>query len=91
MSGNLAMAKLAINIVAGLGVSKVVNDIITNNTTIETTGDAIRVWAGSLVIGSMAAEAGSKHVNAKVDQLANWYEKRRVAAEEEARKYRSNR
>jgi hypothetical protein len=79
MSNKLAIAKLAINFAAGAGVSKVVNDIIRNNTTVETTNDAFKVWTGSIVIGSMAADAGSKHVNAKVDAVVNWFEARKTA------------
>jgi hypothetical protein len=79
MSDKFAIAKLVINFAAGAGVSKVVNDIITNNTTVETTTDAAKVWAGSVVIGSMVAEAGSKHVNAKVDAVEAWWENRKAA------------
>lgn len=78
MSNKLAIAKIAINFAAGAGVSKVVNDIIRNNVTIETTSDAAKVWIGSAVIGSMAADAGSKHVNAKVDMVTSWFEQRKA-------------
>lgn len=65
-----AVAKAAINLIAGAGVSKVTNDIIRNNTTVETTADSVLVWAGSVVIGMIAADAGSKTVNAKMDEIA---------------------
>lgn len=78
MSDKYAIAKLVINFAAGAGVSKVVNDIIKNNTTVETTADAAKVWAGSVVIGSMAADAGSKHVNAKVDAVTDWWKSRKA-------------
>lgn len=71
-----AIAKMAINFVAGASVSKVVNDVIRNNTTVETTWDAAEVWMGSVVIGSMVADAGSKHVNHKMDRIAAWWESR---------------
>lgn len=76
MSGKLAAAKLAVNIVGGLGVSKVVNDIVAKNTVVNTTFDAIRVWAGSIVIGSIAAEHASNHVNSRVDKAIDWYKNR---------------
>jgi hypothetical protein len=79
MSNKLAIAKLVVNFAAGAGVSKVVNDIIRNNTTVETTNDTFKVWAGSVVIGSMAADAGSRHVNAKIDAVADWFEARKTA------------
>ena len=65
----LAVAKLVINVAAGMGVSKVVNDVISNNTNIESTEDQIKVAIGSVVIGSMIAERASEHVNAKVDAI----------------------
>lgn len=84
MSNKLAIAKLVVNAAAGAGVSKVINDIIQNNTTVETTADAVKVWVGSGVIGMMAADAGSKHVNAKFDSVAAWFEARKEAKTEAA-------
>jgi hypothetical protein len=78
MSDKVAIAKLVVNFTAGAGVSKIVNDIIKNNTTVESTTDAVKVWAGSIVIGSMAADAGSKHVNAKMDAIAAWWDSRKT-------------
>lgn len=76
MSNKLKVVKLAINVIAGAGVSKVVNDIIRNNTTVETTADAAKVLAGTAVFGSMAAQTCSTHVNAKIDQVAEWFNSR---------------
>jgi hypothetical protein len=90
MSDKLAIAKLAINVTAGLGVSKVVHDIIANNTTVETTADAVKVWTGSLVIGSMVAEQASSHVNRKFDATVNWWEARKEAKNTK-NEYKSNR
>lgn len=74
----LALSKMAINFAAGAGVSKVVNDIIKNNTEVETVKDALEVAIGSLVLGSMAADAGSKHVNTKVDAIVAWWGQRKA-------------
>lgn len=68
----LVYTKLAVNIVSGMGVTKIVNDIINNNTVSETTFDVVKVWIGSAVIGSMIADHGSKHVDAKIDNIAAW-------------------
>ena len=65
----MKIAKAAIRIISGAGCSKVVNDIIRNNTNVETTMDSIKVLVGSIVIGTMVADAGSDHVEAKFDQL----------------------
>jgi hypothetical protein len=78
MSDKLMLTKLAVQVISGIGVSKVVKDIIANNTTVETTADAVKVWTGSVVIGSMASDAVSNHVNAKIDQVANWFESRKT-------------
>lgn len=82
MLDKLSLAKMAVNVTAGAGVSKVVNDVIRNNTTVETLPDAVKVTIGSVVIGSMIADAGSKHVNAKLDAVVNWWEERKQNADE---------
>jgi hypothetical protein len=74
----LGIAKLVINIAAGLGVSKITNDIITTNTTVNDNGDKIKVAIGSLVIGSMVGEMASDHVNAKIDAVANLWQSRKI-------------
>jgi hypothetical protein len=71
------------NIVGSLGVAKVANDIIKQNTVVNTTFDAIRVWSGSIVIGSIVADVASTHVNEKLDSAAAWLESRQGAAAKE--------
>jgi hypothetical protein len=80
MSDKLPVARLAIHILASVGVSKVINDVIVNNTNIQTTADAVKVWTGSIVIGSMIAEQASKHVNERVNAVVAWNESRKTAA-----------
>lgn len=75
MTNKLDIVKTAINFAAGAGVSKVVHDIIKNNTDPETTADTLKVAAGSIVLGSMVADRASEHVNAKVDAIAAWASK----------------
>jgi hypothetical protein len=79
MSTQLPVARLAIHTLASLGVSKVINDVITNNTVVETSADAVKVWAGSVVLGSILVDATSKHVNDKMDAVATWYASRKAA------------
>jgi hypothetical protein len=79
MSNSLPIARLAVHLIAGVGVSKVVNDIIVNNTKILTTADAVKVWTGSVVIGSMISEQAVKHVNGRVDALVAWNAARKAA------------
>jgi hypothetical protein len=71
------MARLAVNLAASIGMSKVVHDFIRNNVTVVTTADAVKVAAGSLVIGSMVAEHASKHVNSRIDSVIAWHENRK--------------
>jgi hypothetical protein len=78
----LAIAKLAINVVTGVGVSKVVNDIIKNNVSIITNGDRIKVAVGSLVIGSMVAEAASNHVESGINKMAKHWKDRKATKED---------
>jgi hypothetical protein len=77
MSNGLVITKLAANLICAAGVSKVVNDIIVNNTNITTPGDAVKVWTGSIVLGSMVAEHASKHVNGRIDSAAAWFAARK--------------
>lgn len=74
----LSIAKLAINLITGAGISKIVNDIITTNTIIETTEDTVKVAVGSIVLGSMIADHASDHVNAKIDWVAEMWENRQT-------------
>jgi hypothetical protein len=77
MSNGFPIVRLAVHLVSSVGVSKVVNDIIRNNTNVETTADAVKVAAGGLVIGSMVAEQASKHVTARLDDALAWYQNRK--------------
>jgi hypothetical protein len=74
--GSLPLARLAVHVVSTLGVSKVVNDIIRNNTVVTNTIDAVKVSVGSLVVGSMIAQQATKHVNERMDAAVGWYKNR---------------
>jgi hypothetical protein len=74
------MVRLLAQVAASVGVSKVVNDVIRNNTQVLTTSDALRVWMGSVVIGSMVADNAAKHVDARVTEIAEWNQKRKSNA-----------
>lgn len=78
MSGQLATLKVVGQVVASFGVTKVINDVIANNTTINTTADAVKVWAGALVIGSMVVDQAANHISDRVDQAAAWYASRKT-------------
>jgi hypothetical protein len=78
MSNALVITKAAVNLVCAAGVSKVINDVIVNNTTVATPADAVKVWTGSIVLGSLVAEHSSKHVNARIDAAAAWFASRKA-------------
>jgi hypothetical protein len=76
-SSQLNLLKLATNVVASASVWKVVNDVIRHNVSVQTTADAVKVWTGSLIIGSMVADQASQHVNKNFDKAAEWLENRK--------------
>jgi hypothetical protein len=67
----IPVIKLGAQIMCGLGATKIVNDIIRNQVTIVTTADALKVWAGSLVISSMIVEQSSRHIDRVVTDVSN--------------------
>lgn len=77
MTNKLSLAKTAANIIVGSSVTKVVNDIIVNNTDVETTADQAKVAVGSVVLGMMAADAAKDYVHPKIDKVAAWLASRK--------------
>lgn len=75
-SEKIKVFKFVAQIATTMGVSKVVRDVITNNTDVETTADAVKVATGSFVIGGMIAEQAHEHVNRRIDSAVAWYESR---------------
>jgi hypothetical protein len=69
----LDITKRVASTIVGLGTTKIVNDIVRNNTDTETTADKVKVTAGALVIGSMAADATSSYTDRKIDEIAAWW------------------
>lgn len=69
----LEIAKFAASAVVGAGTSKIVHSIIDNNTEAEGAVDTVTIAAGSIVIGSMAADATKKYLDEKIDAAVAWY------------------
>lgn len=82
MSG-LSVTKLAVHLVASFGVTKVINDVIRNNTNVASTADAVKVATGSLVLGSMIVEQAGNHVNRQLTSVSNWFASRKTEENEE--------
>jgi hypothetical protein len=78
----LAIAKVGVQIVAGLGVTRVVTQVIQNNTTIVTTVDKILVNTGAFVLGSIVVDHASDRVTYAMDKFIDWSEKRKEEIEE---------
>lgn len=70
----LDIAKNVVKIVVCAGTTKIVSGIIANNTDPTKITDKVAIVSASFVLGSMAADAASKYTNAKIDELAEWYE-----------------
>lgn len=68
---SVAGIKLIAQAVGGLGVSKVVADIVKTNTVAQSTSQAILIKAGSFVLASMAAEQALDHINRTIDGVVN--------------------
>ena len=84
MNNAVSITKLAVSTVVGVGTSRIVKAIITNNVArgdmslIEET----TVIASSYVLGAMAADATKKYTDAKVDAVAAWVVARRAKLSE---------
>jgi hypothetical protein len=72
---SLTSTKLAVNVISSIGVSKVIGDIVKNNTTVLTGSQKFFVNAGGLVIGSMVVEQALNHVNRTIDNIVEWHRK----------------
>jgi hypothetical protein len=73
--------RLTIHVITTLGVTKIVNDIVKNNAVIETPGDQIKVFAGSLVIGTYVADVTIDYVEERMNEIAAWWESRKAEAD----------
>lgn len=69
----LDIAKAAAKFVVGAGTSKIVHAIIQNNVSPETITEKVTITAASITLGSLAADISAKYTDAKIDQLAAWY------------------
>jgi len=74
----LPLAKVATQLVAGLGVSKIVTDIIKNNVAIVTPLQRVTVATGTFVLGSIAVEQSSNHIERVTADLFAWAKNHKV-------------
>lgn len=71
----LPLVKAGTQIAAGMGVSKIVTDIVRNNVTSVTRFQAITVNVGSFVLGSMLWEQSSNHIERQLNNLVSQFQK----------------
>ena len=79
-----ALAKGVVQVVAALGVTRVVTEVIKNNTTVVTAVDKILVNTGGFVLGSIIVDHASDRVNQHIDKVVDWHEKRKAEIEAKA-------
>lgn len=70
----IKLAKGVVNFVVGMGTSKIVADIIRNNTDPKNIVDNVSMFSAALVIGSMAADATREYTDTKIDELVTWWD-----------------
>lgn len=79
MKGTTMLAIKALKIVTssivGVGTSKIVKTIITNNVEPETIVDVVTIRAGSIVIGAMVADATKQYTNDTIDKIVDIFKR----------------
>ncbi len=69
----LDVTKNIVRFVVGAGVTKIVNDVISNNTNPEKVTEKVTIVAGGVVLGMMASDASKVYTSAKIDEyVAAW-------------------
>lgn len=64
----LDLFKNIVSTVVGIGTTKIVSTIIRNNVEPETPVEHVTVYAGSVVIGAMVADASKNYTDTKIDE-----------------------
>lgn len=77
------IAKLTAQVATGLGVSKIVGDIVKSNVTVSTPVQAATVRIGTFVLGSMLWDASANHIATFVDELQSKLGKSKTETPEE--------
>jgi hypothetical protein len=69
MGSLLPVVKFGVAALAGIPVTKIVNDVVKNNVTIVTQADKVMVKAGGFIIGSMIAASLKETTDGVVDAV----------------------
>lgn len=69
----LDIAKRVTSFIVGVGVTKIVQGVVSNNTDPEKVTDQVAIVAGAMVLGSMTSDMTRKYTDARIDELSAWY------------------
>ena len=75
-----------VKLVAALGVTKVITDVVKVNTVTETMAQKVMVNIGGFVLGSMIMEHASKHVDSAIKAISENINEEKEEAETEEKK-----
>lgn len=67
------IAKKATSLIVGLGTTKIVNDVVANNTTAEKLHEKVEIKAGALVMGAMVADKTQEYTDRRIDEIVAWW------------------
>ena len=70
----LEIAKSVTSFVVGAGTSKIITQIIKNNTQPENLADTVTMTGGAIVLGMMVSDISRKYTDAKIDAVAEWWQ-----------------
>lgn len=79
----LPVAKFVTQVVAGIGVSKVVGDVLKTSAVAATRMDTLRIKIGVAVISGIIAEHGTRMIDGSLDKLAALHEEKKTETEDE--------
>lgn len=79
---SIALGKLGVQLIAGLGVGRIVSNIVKNNVPVLTTMDKVLVNTGSFVLGSLLIEQANDHVERTVNSATKFLENKNIITPE---------
>lgn len=69
----IEIAKSAVGLTTGMGVTHIVAAIVKNNTEPENAVQTVTLFAGRIALGMVVADIVRQHTDAKIDALAEWW------------------
>lgn len=74
---SVGMLKFGVRVVTALSVGHTVGQVIQNNVSPVSTASAVKIWCGSLIIGSLVTDAALNHVDATMTRFEAWQASRK--------------